>query len=93
MNKTELALGNILAVIHRDGGQYKGKYGVEKAAKDAESVVIALRMICEGAWRIKDIREHSHPTRDYCPLCGIRDGIIRLDKLKEERPNVGPERD
>lgn len=32
------ALGNLLAVIHRDGGHYQAEHGSEKAAKDAEAL-------------------------------------------------------
>ena len=32
-------LGNLLAIIHRDGGQYISKYGVEKAVKDAKVIL------------------------------------------------------
>lgn len=30
--------GNLLAVMHRDGGQYTSKYGWKRACKDAEQV-------------------------------------------------------
>jgi hypothetical protein len=36
-------LGNLLAVIHGDGGHYQGEVGTEKAAKDAEKIVCDLR--------------------------------------------------
>jgi len=36
-------LRNLLAVIHRDGGHYAEKYGLEKASVDAEDVVLTLR--------------------------------------------------
>jgi len=32
-------LGNLLAVIHRDGGHYETQYGLNSACKDAESIV------------------------------------------------------
>lgn len=41
--EAEKALGNLLAVIHRDGGHYQAEHGTEKAAKDAEAVVLADR--------------------------------------------------
>lgn len=39
---TKTLLSNLLAVIHRDGGQYEGKHGTEKAAKDAMTSHYAL---------------------------------------------------
>lgn len=37
------ALGNLLAVIHRDGGHYQAEHGSKKAAEDAETLVCWLR--------------------------------------------------
>lgn len=37
-------LGNLLAVIHGDGGHYQAEHGLERACADAEKVVIGLRM-------------------------------------------------
>lgn len=41
--KENQAFGNVLAVIHRDGGHYITKHGHVKASKDAISMVIELR--------------------------------------------------
>lgn len=35
---------NLLARIHRDGGNYTAKHGIEKSCHDAESAVVRLRM-------------------------------------------------
>ena len=35
----EQHLGNLLAIIHRDGGHYIGKHGVDKAVKDAKVIL------------------------------------------------------
>lgn len=40
----QVGLGNLLAVIHRDGGHYQAEHGLERACADAEKVVIDLRM-------------------------------------------------
>jgi len=37
------ALLDLLAVIHRDGGQYVANHGLEKAIKDAEDQIYATR--------------------------------------------------
>jgi len=38
------AAGNLLAIIHRDGGHYEAKHGWEKACKDGEIIVGNLRV-------------------------------------------------
>jgi hypothetical protein len=38
----EMLLGDLLAVIHRDGGQYTGQHGLEKSVRDAIEVVVQL---------------------------------------------------
>jgi hypothetical protein len=35
-------LRNLLAVIHRDGGQYTAMYGIEKSVEDAMQIVSNL---------------------------------------------------
>ena len=37
-------VGDLLAVIHGDGGHYLAEHGLEKACKDAEKEVVSLRM-------------------------------------------------
>jgi len=37
--QSERMLRNLLAVIHRDGGQYVEEHGLEQAVKDAEKIV------------------------------------------------------
>ena len=42
MNHLELCeklLGDILAVLYRDGGQYTAEHGIEKSAKDAMQII------------------------------------------------------
>ncbi|TPM89828.1 hypothetical protein [Mesorhizobium sp. B2-1-3A] len=38
---TDKWLGELLAVIHRDGGQYQATHGDEKAVEDAHSILVA----------------------------------------------------
>lgn len=32
-------LMNLLAIVHRDGGQYVGEHGLDKAVEDAKQIV------------------------------------------------------
>lgn len=41
-------LGNLLAIIHRDGGHYQAEHGTEKACTDAETAVHVLRGSLDG---------------------------------------------
>ena len=43
------AAGNLLAVIHRDGGHYIQEHGWKKAGEDAEAEVLRLRSERESA--------------------------------------------
>jgi len=42
MNYKRLLL-NLLAIIHRDGGDYTGKHGIEKSVNDAMQIVVNAR--------------------------------------------------
>lgn len=45
-------LGELLAVIHRDGGHYQSQHGTEKAVRDAIDTVNQLRIKLDNAgWR------------------------------------------
>ena len=39
-DKYEIPLMDLLAVIHRDGGQYVERYGVDQAVKEAKQIVV-----------------------------------------------------
>ena len=41
-------LGNLLAIIHRDGGHYESEHGTEKACEDAETAVHVMRGCVDG---------------------------------------------
>lgn len=53
-------LGELLAVIHRDGGHYQGRHGTKKAVEDAQHAVIALRA------------ENAHLDIYTCHKCAAR---------------------
>lgn len=60
-------IGNLLAVIHRDGGHYYEKHGLEKACNDAQDIVCRLRFEI-------DALEHIHLVEKT-----ILDGAIRVE--------------
>lgn len=41
-------LGDLLAVIHRDGGHYQAEHGTEKAVADAHERIVELRTLLQN---------------------------------------------
>jgi hypothetical protein len=39
---THQYLSNLLAIIHRDGGHYMNKHGIDKTVKDAHKILVGL---------------------------------------------------
>lgn len=83
-------LGNLLAIIHGDGGHYQAKHGDEKATKDAIAKYYATRFdaLCPHgmplAENICGPCSQGEPNRPpaaecICPKCGIRHGGSNLD--------------
>lgn len=63
------AVGNLLAVIHGDGGHYLAKVGLEQACIDAEAVVTQLRKEISN---LQYKYELSSATRDLPqPTCWL----------------------
>lgn len=62
MTDTE-RLGTLLARIHGDGGHYQGLFGTEKAVKDADAKIVALRVARDSL--------HESTSR-LIPLLGSR---------------------
>ena len=59
-------LMNLLAVIHRDGGQYAGEHGTHKASEDAEAIVVALRQRVEEMERFtRQVSKSMDRTGSY----------------------------
>lgn len=52
-------VGELLAVIHGDGGHYLQKHGMEKACADAEQVVVGLRHNLPCSQESHDVLTHS----------------------------------
>lgn len=52
-------LGDLLAVIHGDGGHYQVEHGTDRACADAEKVVVNLRRDIAAIQESHDILVHS----------------------------------
>ena len=62
----EKATGELLAIIHRDGGHYQDEHGTVRALQDAVNVVITLRTELDHALSHKD----DPITASFpCPEC------------------------
>ena len=48
MEKIKQALGNLLAVIHHDGGQYVSEYGLLKSIEDGRELIIKERELFDA---------------------------------------------
>ena len=64
-------LGNLLAVIHRDGGHYESEHGTEEACADAETAVHVLRGSLEGyveanRYMKGELDDALEDARKYC---------------------------
>jgi hypothetical protein len=58
-------LGDLLAIIHRDGGQYEEENGTEGAKNDAISVVLNLRGQAEEHLSIEKVKELMASAYQY----------------------------
>ena len=68
-------LGNLLAVIHRDGGHYEYEHGTEKACADAETAVHVLRGSLDGyveanRYMKGELDDALEDARKYCEAQG-----------------------
>lgn len=76
-------LGELLAVIHRDGGHYLSAHGIKKASKDALEEIIRLKVATNGAEALlREAREILRHSRNHtinvgdCDTCKL---IERID--------------
>ncbi len=66
------SFGNVLAVIHRDGGHYISIHGAEKASKDAIKIIMETRtQLVEAKERETRLRDDVQAQRRWqrCPRC------------------------
>lgn len=82
-----LAVGNLLAVIHRDGGHHMAEHGVEASCAAAE------RVVCDERARLDAVehaaREHRDATEVMIGAWTVRDGTraehwIAADRSRRE---------
>ena len=75
MSKAErLALSNLLAIIHRDGGQYQSEHGTAKAVTDAHQVwaeLVAERNALRAALDLAEWTSHGAMLADDGAHCGV----------------------
>lgn len=82
-------LGELLAVIHRDGGQYQAEHGAAKAVEDGMSMISELRDLyrdmCdqEDMW-LKTARERDEARECVGRLCAA------LSEIDTESPRDEP---
>lgn len=65
----EAMLGDLLAIIHGDGGQYQATYGTRRAW---EAAVIKA---AQGRAALKDAKTESEEGVPHCCVCGTTEGL------------------
>jgi len=69
-------LQNLLAVIHRDGGHYTDKHGIEKSVEDAIAIIANF-----NANIIEDGDKLSYFDNDLvCPRCALNIGKYSIEE-------------
>ena len=90
----ESLLHDLLAVIHRDGGHYTGKHGVEKSTDDAIDIVIGIRAkaLIEEGEKLPSLEEESGEqatNNAMVPCCGYCDGnacLVNTTMICKDKP-------
>ena len=83
-------LGNLLAVIHRDGGHYQGYFGTKEAITDAGKIVVDTRaQLHESTFVLKQllnlIDKNSHTEAVIAKVEAL---LARLDAADKPRIEV-----
>jgi len=87
----EQSLGNLLCLIHRDGGHYIAKHGWDKAIKDAETVILDWRTSHD---RMKELEALSQERLERIAglearLAGPVEGEAAHARVKELEASLG----
>jgi hypothetical protein len=80
-------LQNLLAVIHRDGGHYVTEHGIEKAAEDAEKIVVSMR-----ASRNEILQEALDACEQFDRTVEVRKCMDKIRALQVAAPAVAPQK-
>jgi len=83
-------LGNLLALIHRDGGHTSERLGFKGAARAAEEAIHLDRVRLDDALlALLEIEQAGHNPADLCPdLIGLPDRYEKLAARLAERANA-----
>lgn len=86
--KAETALGNLLAIIHRDGGHYQSEHGAEKAVEEAHQVwsrLISRTEKAEAELALMTL-DYDKCRRERGELLNQRDQLLTHPQLSTLRP-------
>lgn len=72
------SLGNLLAIIHRDGGHYTAMHGHEKAVRDAHLIWASL------------IGENERLRTALKPFASVPPALLNMPELENDDPLVEP---
>jgi len=78
-------LGELLAVIHGDGGQYRAEHGDDKATHDAIDRVLAMRDEIAALEEDKQFLRSPDNSMVICPACTSQFIAIPVDVQSERR--------
>lgn len=82
-------MGNILAIIHCDGGHYKAEHGTVKATDDAIEIVSGLKAeVAELKERLQNVLDDAHAQWMESPhITAANKYLAQLSEpAKEEKP-------
>lgn len=87
--KDRTLLGNLLALIHRDGGHTSERLGFKGATTEAEAVILLDRVRLDDALlALLEIEQAGHNPADLCPdLIGLPDRYEVLAARLAKRAN------
>ena len=78
IEKLTAALGNLLSVIHRDGGQYLAAHGIEKACGDAEAAVAKWIMLESSTGAM--VEQAARAEREECARA-CEDNVVGFESF------------
>lgn len=87
-------LGNLLAIIHRDGGHYESEHGTEKACADAmqricdtraglgaaDELAMLVRRLARALQKAAPDSDLPKTAMDYLSIAGLAGSLMRQDE-------------